>query len=42
MSAGPEVLDASALLAWLQGEPGMDNVMLEAAVRSSTVLQRRY
>lgn len=35
MSGGPEVLDASALLAWLQGEPGMDKVTLEGAVINS-------
>ncbi len=35
MSAGPDVLDASALLAWLQGEPGMDEVTLEGAVVNS-------
>jgi PIN domain nuclease of toxin-antitoxin system len=29
------VLDASGLLAWLQGEPGMDNVTLEGAVINS-------
>lgn len=29
------MLDASALLAWLQGEPGMDNVTLEGAVINS-------
>lgn len=35
MSAGLEVLDASALLAWLQDEPGMDEVTLEGAVINS-------
>lgn len=35
MSGGPDVLDASALLAWLQGEPGMNNVTLEGAVINS-------
>jgi ribonuclease VapC len=35
VSKGPEVLDASALLAWLQGEPGMDEVKLEGAVINS-------
>ena len=29
------MLDASGLLAWLQGEPGMDNVTLEGAVINS-------
>jgi ribonuclease VapC len=35
VSTGPDVLDASALLAWLQGEPGMDEVTLEGAVINS-------
>jgi ribonuclease VapC len=35
VSGGPEVLDASALLAWLQSEPGMDKVTLEGAVINS-------
>jgi len=35
VSGGPDVLDASALLAWLQGEPGMDEVTLEGAVINS-------
>ena len=35
MSSRPDVLDASALLAWLQGEPGMDIVKLEGAVMNS-------
>jgi len=35
VSTGPDVLDASALLAWLQGEPGMDEVTLEGAVVNS-------
>lgn len=35
MSGGPDVLDASALLAWLQGEPGMDEVTLEGAIVNS-------
>jgi ribonuclease VapC len=35
VSRGPDVLDASALLAWLQGEPGMDEVTLEGAVINS-------
>ena len=41
---GPEVLDASALLAWLQAEPGADAVRLEGAlinsVNWSEVLQK--
>ena len=41
---GPEVLDASALLAWLQAEPGADEVRLEGAlinsVNWSEVLQK--
>ena len=40
----PEVLDASALLAWLQAEPGADAVRLEGAlinsVNWSEVLQK--
>lgn len=35
MNGGPEVLDASALLAWLQAEPGADEVRLEAALMNS-------
>lgn len=35
MSSGPEVLDASALLAWLQNEPGAAEVTLEDAVMNS-------
>lgn len=35
MSTGPEVLDASALLAWLQGEPGAGEVVLEGSVMNS-------
>ena len=35
MSEGPEVLDASALLAWLQDVPGADEVGLEGAVLNS-------
>lgn len=35
MSNGPEVLDASALLAWLQDEPGAAEVTLEGAVINS-------
>ena len=46
MSRGPEVLDASALLAWLQGEPGMDAVNLEGSVINSVnwseVLQKAW
>ncbi len=35
MSEKPEVLDASALLAWLQNEPGADEVRLGGAVINS-------
>lgn len=35
MSDGPEVLDASALLAWLQDEQGAAEVKLEGAVINS-------
>ena len=44
MSSKPEVLDASALLAWLQNEPGADKVRLKGAlinsVNWSEVLQK--
>lgn len=35
VSNEPEVLDASALLAWLQDEPGADEITLEGAVINS-------
>lgn len=35
MNEGPEVLDASALLAWLQLEPGAQEVRLEGALMNS-------
>lgn len=35
MSEGLEVLDASALLAWLQNEPGADEVDLTSSVMNS-------
>lgn len=35
MNGSPEVLDASALLAWLQLEPGAEEVRLEGAVMNS-------
>lgn len=35
MNYGPEVLDASALLTWLQAEPGADEIALEGAVMNS-------